>query len=73
MQQAFGLNIPQTLEDICDPTRLALVVYDMQVGIREARSRTGNRSRIRSFRFSRPLAKREFASFSRATCRCRGN
>ena len=33
MQRAFGLNIPQTLEDICDPTRLALVVYDMQVGI----------------------------------------
>jgi nicotinamidase-related amidase len=33
VQQAFGLNIPQTLEDICDPTRLALVVYDMQVGI----------------------------------------
>lgn len=33
MQQAFGLSIPQTLEDICDPTRLALVVYDMQVGI----------------------------------------
>jgi biuret amidohydrolase len=33
MQRAFGLNIPQTLEDICDPTRLALVVYDMQIGI----------------------------------------
>ncbi len=33
MQQAFGLNIPQTLEEICDPARLALVVYDMQVGI----------------------------------------
>jgi nicotinamidase-related amidase len=33
MHQAFGLDIPQTLEDICDPTRLALVVYDMQVGI----------------------------------------
>jgi nicotinamidase-related amidase len=33
MQRAFGLDIPQTLEDICDPTRLALVVYDMQVGI----------------------------------------
>jgi biuret amidohydrolase len=33
VQQAFGLNIPQTLEDICDSTRLALVVYDMQVGI----------------------------------------
>ncbi len=32
-QQAFGLNIPQTLEDVCDPTRLALIVYDMQVGI----------------------------------------
>src|SRR6202051_196148 len=33
MQQAFGLDIPQTLDDVGDPTRLALVVYDMQVGI----------------------------------------
>jgi biuret amidohydrolase len=33
MQRAFGLNIPQTLEDVCDPTRLALIVYDMQLGI----------------------------------------
>jgi biuret amidohydrolase len=33
MQREFGLDIPQTLDDICDPTRLALVVYDMQVGI----------------------------------------
>ena len=33
MQRAFGLNIPQTLADVCDPASLALVVYDMQVGI----------------------------------------
>ncbi len=33
MRHAFGLNIPQTLEDICDGKRLALIVYDMQVGI----------------------------------------
>src|SRR5438046_1933868 len=33
MQRAFGLNIPQTLEEICDPRSLALIVYDMQVGI----------------------------------------
>ncbi len=33
MQRAFGLSIPQTLDDVCDPARLALVVYDMQVGI----------------------------------------
>src|SRR5436305_401829 len=33
MQRAFGLNIPQTLEDVCDASRLALIVYDMQVGI----------------------------------------
>jgi nicotinamidase-related amidase len=33
MQRAFSLDIPQTLADVCDPTRLALVVYDMQVGI----------------------------------------
>ena len=33
MKRAFGLDIPQTLDDVCDPARLALVVYDMQVGI----------------------------------------
>jgi nicotinamidase-related amidase len=33
MQRIFGLNIPQTLQEVCDPTRLALIVYDMQVGI----------------------------------------
>jgi nicotinamidase-related amidase len=29
-----SLNIPMTLEELADPARLALVVYDMQVGIR---------------------------------------
>ncbi len=33
MQRAFGLNIPQTLDEICNPASLALIVYDMQVGI----------------------------------------
>jgi biuret amidohydrolase len=33
MKRIAGLDIPQTLEQACDPQRLALVVYDMQVGI----------------------------------------
>ena len=33
MKNIFGLSIPQTLEDVCDPQRVALLVYDMQVGI----------------------------------------
>lgn len=33
MEKAFGLEIPQNLEDACDPIRTALLVYDMQVGI----------------------------------------
>lgn len=33
MQRAFGLEIPQTLDEVCDPGSLALIVYDMQVGI----------------------------------------
>ena len=35
MERAFGLEIPQSLEDICRPDRMALVVYDMQAGIVE--------------------------------------
>jgi nicotinamidase-related amidase len=33
MTRAYGLSIPQTLEEVCDPQRIALLVYDMQVGI----------------------------------------
>ncbi len=33
MERAFGLEIPQSVEDACDPRRVALIVYDMQVGI----------------------------------------
>jgi nicotinamidase-related amidase len=33
MDHAFGLEIPETLEELCDPLKLALIVYDMQVGI----------------------------------------
>ena len=33
MKDIFGLSIPETLEEVCDPRRVALLVYDMQVGI----------------------------------------
>jgi biuret amidohydrolase len=33
MKTAYGLNIPQTFREVCDPQRVALLVYDMQVGI----------------------------------------
>lgn len=33
MKSVQGLQIPQTLEELCDPERMALVVYDMQIGI----------------------------------------
>lgn len=33
MEKAFGLEIPESLEDACELTRTALVVYDMQIGI----------------------------------------
>jgi nicotinamidase-related amidase len=33
MERAFGLDIPRTIEEVCHPKRMALLVYDMQVGI----------------------------------------
>ena len=33
MHHAFDLDLPRTLDEVCDPRRLALVVYDMQEGI----------------------------------------
>jgi len=33
MDQRNGLEVPETLEEICRPDRLALLIYDVQVGI----------------------------------------
>jgi len=33
MERAFDLEIPRTLEEVCDPRRLALIIYDMQIGV----------------------------------------
>src|SRR6266851_1242700 len=33
MRRHSGLDIPETLEDACDPATMALIVYDMQVGV----------------------------------------
>jgi nicotinamidase-related amidase len=33
MKDAFGLSVPERLEDACIPSRCALIIYDMQVGI----------------------------------------
>lgn len=33
MKQINGLGIPETLADLADPSRMALLVYDMQVGV----------------------------------------
>jgi nicotinamidase-related amidase len=35
VDQLNGLDIPRTLEEVCRPEKLALLVYDMQVGILE--------------------------------------
>jgi biuret amidohydrolase len=33
MKSTFGISIPQTLDEVCNPQRVALLVYDMQAGI----------------------------------------
>src|ERR1700730_8363696 len=33
MDRAFALDIPTTLDEVCHPSRTALIVYDMQIGI----------------------------------------
>jgi len=35
MKHTHGLAIPTTLRDVCHPQRMALLVYDMQIGIWE--------------------------------------
>ena len=72
MQRAFGLSIPQTLEDICDPTRLALVVYDMQVGIVK-QIENGQRITDNVVQVLAAARKAGIRVFSRATCHYQRN
>ena len=59
MLRAFGLDIPQSLHDVCDPKRLALIVYDMQVGI--VNQPTDPKSLPESDESSKPPVLRAFA------------
>ena len=43
IEELHGIGIPRTLDEACDPRRLALVVYDMQVGILR---QIGDRERV---------------------------
>jgi nicotinamidase-related amidase len=33
VERAFGLTIPRTLAEVCNPADMALIVYDMQIGV----------------------------------------
>ena len=35
MKHSSGIAIPARIDDLCDPARTALLIYDMQVGIRQ--------------------------------------
>jgi nicotinamidase-related amidase len=43
MDQLNGLDVPQSLAEVCRPERLGLLVYDMQVGILE---QIGDREKV---------------------------
>ena len=33
MERAYGLEIPQNIEEVCRPDKMAVLVYDLQIGI----------------------------------------
>ena len=33
MRRRYGLDVPVTMEDVCDPAAMAFIVYDMQAGV----------------------------------------
>jgi hypothetical protein len=43
MIEVNGMEVPQSLDDLLDPRRVALIVYDMQVGITR---QIGDRERV---------------------------
>ena len=33
MERAYGLEIPESIEEVCHPNKMALLIYDVQIGI----------------------------------------
>ena len=69
MEECFGLTIPQTLEEVCDPTRVALIIYDMQVGI-VSQLPDGMTRCSESPKSAKLPVMAAFACCTHATCRC---
>ena len=72
MKTIYGINIAQTLEEVCDPRQVALLVYDMQVGIL---SQIKNPEQItgRFLKCWALLAALEYACSFPGICRCQKN
>jgi biuret amidohydrolase len=72
MERAFGLEIPRTLEEACDPRRLALVVYDMQIGVLgQIKDADAIARQVMEVLDAARLA--VYGWFSSGTCQCPGN
>ena len=70
MKHLHGLDIPVTLEDVCDPQRMALLVYDMQAGIC-SQIAAGDRIVARTLEAVSAARARACGSSLHATCRSR--
>ena len=72
MKRAFGIDIPHTLEDVCNPKHLALLVYDMQVGIK-AQVKKGDAIVTKIRRVLEAARAAHTRTFLPGTCRCPKN
>ena len=71
MKQAFGVDVPQTLEDVCNPRHLALLVYDMQVGIKsQVKDGEAIASPPKYERSLKPPGPPKYVCSSRGICPC---
>jgi hypothetical protein len=73
VKRAANIGIPETLKEVCDPDRLALVVYDMQIGILKQIKNPQDIIAQVSKRFLPRLEPAAFGSSSCATCHCPRN
>jgi nicotinamidase-related amidase len=72
MKKIFGMPVQQSRQDVCDPSKLALLVYDMQVGIVSQLKGCGPAT-TRMAQALDAARKAGVRIFFTRICRCRGN
>ena len=70
MERAYGLEIPESIEEVCHPNKMALLIYDLQIGIMSQLPEEKIVSKSKFYKYCRQLEMADLESSFVVICLC---